>query len=83
MAVFSSILFKINDVTQNISKQAKGVQIRCKASKCVVNVWQWRTPAGGVAGERSGAAGQQGIDTMGEERLCMGLIFRRTLNKVL
>lgn len=51
--------------------------------KYVANVLQWRTPAGGVAGERSGAAGQQGIDTMGEERLCMGLIFRRTLNKVL
>jgi hypothetical protein len=57
--------------------------MRYKMPKYVANVLQWRTPAGGVAGERSGAAGQQGIDTMGEERLCMGLIFRRTLNKVL
>ena len=27
-------------------KLAKSVQIRHRASKCVANVWRWRTPAG-------------------------------------
>ena len=57
MAVFSSILFKIN-VTQNMPKQAKSVQIRCKVPKYVAIVWRWRT----LAGDRSA---QQGVDTMG------------------
>ena len=56
MAVFSSILFEIN-VTQNMPELAKSVQIRYKAPKCVANVWQWRTPAGGVIGDRSAAGG--------------------------
>lgn len=38
-------------------KQAKSVQMRRKVPKYVAIVWQWRTPAEGVAGERSGAAG--------------------------
>ena len=56
MAVFCSILFKIN-VAQNMPKLAKNVQIRRKVSKYVASVRQWRTPAGGVIGDRSAAAG--------------------------
>lgn len=57
LAVFCSILFKIN-VTQNMPKLAKSVQIRYKVSKYVTNVWQWRTPAGDMSA-------QQGVDTRG------------------
>ena len=54
MAVFSSILFKIN-VTQNMPKLAKSVQMRHKVSKYVATAQQ-QSIGWGIAGDRNASA---------------------------